>query len=261
MKLWVFSDLQRDANREYGFYNPEPVDADVCVVAGDIQPNLVTSIAALSKISFRMPVIYVPGNRDYYGSDIEGLTELGRAAARAPQGKGIHLLQDDAVVIGDTRFIGATLWTDLELDGSSVAKSIGRRLADFQFINAWSPGKQVEAHKRSRAFIEAELAKPFEGATVVVSHHSPHPGSISERFRDNREGLNAAFHSDLSEIMHGPDAPDLWVHGAVHSNFDYSVGRTRVLCNSRGYEEFIVENPQFDPALVVETSVSLQPTP
>lgn len=35
MKLWVFSDLQRDANLESGFYQPDEVDADVCVVAGD----------------------------------------------------------------------------------------------------------------------------------------------------------------------------------------------------------------------------------
>lgn len=257
MKLWVFSDLQRDAYSEHSFYNPDPVEADVCVVAGDMHPNLVTSVAVLSKISFRMPVIYVPGNRDYYGSDVEGLTELGRATTKSPQGKGIHLLQDGVVVIGDTRFVGATLWTDLELDGGPTG-AIEHNISDFHEIRGWNPGKQVDAHRRSRAFIEAELAKPFDGETVVVTHHSPHPNSIAERFRDNKQGLNAAFHSDLSAIMEGPDAPSLWIHGAVHNNFDYEVGRTRVLCNSRGY---FGENPEFDAEMVVDTTAVPQLVP
>jgi Icc-related predicted phosphoesterase len=41
---------------------------------------------------------------------------------------------------------------------------------------------------------------------------------------------------------------DLWVHGHVHSQSDYMIGRTRVVCNARGH----VEDPSgFDPAFVV----------
>lgn len=257
MKLWVFSDMQRDLNREGGFYPLGLVEADVCVVAGDMHPNLPTSVLSLAKISKRMPVVYVPGNRDYYGGGIEDLLEQARLAAASVPGKGIHILQDETLTIGSTRFIGATLWTDFSLGGKPEAATIraGGGIADFSMINAWSPAEQIAAHQKSRKFIEQTLANPFEGETVVVTHHSPHPNSIADRFKDDRLGLNAAFHTDLSEILEGDNAPDLWIHGAVHSNFDYHVGTARVICNSRGYDEGAYrENPDFDPDLVIETS-------
>lgn len=257
MKLWIFSDMHRDLNREGGFYEPEPVEADVCVVAGDMHPNLPTSILSLAKVSKRMPVVYVPGNRDYYGGSMQGLLDQARLATKTVPGKGIHLLQDEAVTIGSTRFVGATLWTDFSLAGNTeaaVAKAWSG-IADFSMIQGWDPAKQAAAHRHSRRFIEETLAVPFDGETVVVSHHSPHPGSIADRFKDDRLGLNAAFHTDLGEFLEGANAPDLWVHGAVHSNFDYRVGDTRIVCNSRGYQDQpLPENPDFDPGFVIETS-------
>jgi hypothetical protein len=46
--------------------------------------------------------------------------------------------------------------------------------------------------------------------------------------------------------------PSLWVHGHVHSSFNYFVGQTRALCNPHDYRN---ENPAFYPALVVEIPV------
>ena len=62
--------------------------------------------------------------------------------------------------------------------------------------------------------------------------------------------LSPAFVSNLSEII-DPRQPALWVHGHVHTSFDYRVGATRVLCNPHGYG---AENPDFDPRLVVEVA-------
>lgn len=53
---------------------------------------------------------------------------------------------------------------------------------------------------------------------------------------------NGCFTTDLSSLLEGFSAPDLWVHGAVHSNHDYVVGNSRVICNSRGY---FGENPEY----------------
>lgn len=257
MRLWIFSDLQRDLNRDGGFYDIGAVEADVCVVAGDMHPNLPNSVLSLAKISKEMPVIYVAGNRDYYGGRIDDLQAMAKLAASTVPGKGIHVLHDETVTIGSARFIGATLWTDFSLrkQEAASAKAAQKNIADFSMIDGWSPARQAEAHRKSRAYIEDVLSSPFDGTTVVVTHHSPHPNSIAERFRDDRLGLNAAFHTDLSEILEGDHAPDLWVHGAVHSSFDYRVGATRVISNSRGYVGHgIVENPTFHPRLVLEAS-------
>lgn len=101
------------------------------------------------------------------------------------------------------------------------------------------------------------LHEPFDGRTVVVTHHAPHPDSVHPRFAGNL--LNPAFASDLSALM-GP--ADLWIHGHVHDSFDYQVNGTRVIANPRGYalnrqsvqspEQLEWENPLFDPRLVIE---------
>lgn len=66
--------------------------------------------------------------------------------------------------------------------------------------------------------------------------------------------MNALFHSDLSEILEGPNAPSLWIHGGTHVSADYRVRSTRVVSNPRGYRN-PVENPAFVPDLVVEPEV------
>lgn len=110
----------------------------------------------------------------------------------------------------------------------------------------WLPAHALQEHKRSREWLKAELAKPFDGPTVVVTHHAPHPLSIHHRFRGSM--LNGAFVSDLSEVMES-FGPELWIHGHVHDSHDYRVGKTRVACNPKGYGS---ENPAFDPSLIVE---------
>ncbi|NTF17421.1 hypothetical protein G6L37_03215 [Agrobacterium rubi] len=251
------SDFQGDANGASGFFKPDFIpEADVLVIAGDFCPPLHRSISSLSKISFLMPVVYVPGNRDFYTrSTMEDELELARQFARAPQGKGIHILDDQSVVVAGTRFIGATLWTDLEFDGGLSNAALG--MSDFSEITTgsgtFSPSEFRRRHKASRAFIEDTLAMPFDGPSVVVSHHSPHPNSVGARFADNRNGANALFHSDLSEILEGPSAPDMWVHGATHVSADYVVGQTRILNNPLGYGRGS-ENEDFIPDLVVELS-------
>lgn len=270
-KIWVLSDFQLDINDGGSFsVAPDKVpDADVLVVAGDFYPPLINSVLALGKIAQRMPVVYVPGNRDYYNASTieEELKQARRAAGTAFTGsKGFHILDNETVVVAGTRFVGATLWTDLKFQGGPDVAA-PPPLNDFDLINVlgsgdgdqdggahrFTPQEYVRRHAISRRFIEDTLAVPFDGLTVVVSHHSPHRLSVGERYAANRRGTNAFFHSDLSEILEGPNAPDLWVHGATHVGVDYRVGATRVLSNPYGYRAQ-EENPKFSAELVVDPS-------
>ena len=70
---------------------------------------------------------------------------------------------------------------------------------------------------------------PFDGRTVVVTHHGVAPLSIHPRYGDER--VNAAFASDLRHML---DLADLWIHGHVHDSFDYRVGDARIIANPRG---------------------------
>jgi hypothetical protein len=99
-------------------------------------------------------------------------------------------------------------------------------------------------HSASKAFLIKTLATPFPGPTVVVCHHGHWPSAHPQYQTDI---LTAAFVSNLTFIEEYQ--PDIFIHGHVHSSSDYRVGRTRVLCNPRGYPG---ENFNFNPSLVVK---------
>lgn len=253
MKVQIFSDLHADVAQ------PRPItvapDIDAVVVAGDTCEGAERGFIRLRGIvPMPIPIFAVLGNHEFYRRCWS--EELANARAAAPH-YGIHLLENDTVVLGKVRFIGASLWTDYALFGMQnlpqAMLAAGDGLNDHKRIKwskePWRQFRTQEAlllHKRSRGFIETALAEPFDGATVVVSHHAPRPGSIHSRYKSDL--LTAAYVSDLTAVIK-TGRSDVWVHGHVHESFDYSVGATRVICNPHGYG---TENRSFDPALVVE---------
>lgn len=227
------------------------IDADVCVVAGDFFPDLIRSVEALEPISKRMPVVVVPGNRDYYRGPFRPDTKaklLNVARRRAKMIGNIHVLENDSVVIGETTFIGATLWTDLR---GVTDPAVFERWNDFRKIfvkpdQPFTPAHQTRAFLRSKAYIEAELKKPRRGPRVVVSHTIPHPSGASPRYADSDYG--GFFNNDFSELLASADAPEAWIFGNNLDGCDVQVGNTRLLSNPQGHilKEGQSENPNFD---------------
>lgn len=259
MKHWLFSDLHLEFEQW-----PRPVgqlpNAEVCVVPGDILNGCATAINYLGReIAPAMPVVFVPGNHEFYGDSVlEGIA-WGRTAAEEYPGR-MHFLENDSVVIGGVRFLGCTLWTDYAVESSdpqdtSFAMTVAeQQLNDHRQI-AWRrlpayegfpPKCALGLHRRGRAWLERKLAEPHDGPTVVVTHHAPHRGSIHPRFKGST--INACFASDLTELIEERQ-PELWVHGHMHDSFDYRVEATRVVCNPKGYHS---ENPVFNPQLILE---------
>jgi Icc-related predicted phosphoesterase len=195
------------------------------------------------------------GNHEFYRRCWRD--EVAHARSIAPL-YNVCLLENDAVVLGGVRIIGCTLWTNYAIFGdanvSRAMRAASDGLNDHRRITwakhpEWRRFRPIEAallHKCSRACIEAELAKPFAGPTVVVTHHAPHPNSMHSLYGSDL--LSAAYVSDLTALIEAGQ-PNLWVHGHVHESFDYRVGVTRVICNPHGYGN---ENKNFDPGLVVE---------
>lgn len=258
MKIQVASDLHLEflAQAERDVFRLPDVEADVLVLAGDIhQHTHGLTWAATTGVA---NVIYVPGNHEFYNAHLHGLSvQLGQIANELSPP--VHLLDNRAVVINGVRFLGTTLWTDFSLNGPGpaqfaallAAKSI---MADFSCIRYGSTGwflppQSVILHRAAIEWLSKELAAPFEGPTVVVTHHCPHPASVPERFKGSV--LTPAFCSDLTWVMDRYH-PALWIHGHTHDAFDYVVdwsdgsGGTRVVCNPGGYPDELEAG--FDPA-------------
>jgi Icc-related predicted phosphoesterase len=259
MRLLVISDLHLEFQT---FELPTDLEFDVAIFAGDIWKPLDRSVTWLwlqrSECLQDKPIIYVAGNHEFYGFEINSSREDGRKLAGH---RGIHLLDPGSIVIDRVRFVGGTLWSDFELLGHPIAarRAALRGMNDYSRIEIEKDGKRrtlrppdtQRLHYEDRAFIEANLAESFQGPTVVVTHHAPSPGSIPQRFQGDE--LSPCFASDLTEIIEQYQ-PALWIHGHDHAHHDYRVGNTRILANPAGYPtpDGRRENIHFDPRLIVE---------
>lgn len=232
------------------------VGADLLVLAGDIHRP---AEALRWATALNMPIVYVPGDHEYYGSS---LAATDRRLVDLSRNSKVTVLNCGEKRFGQIRVLGATLWSDFRLLGDgpvreramaqarSFSRDFSRIAADETGNEAFSPTDCAQLFARHLDWLKARLAEPFDGETVVVTHFAPASGSIAPRFADSP--LNPFFVSNLDALI-GTSGAALWVHGHTHDSFDYRIGRTRVLCNARGYVvNAKAENPAFEPGLTVE---------
>lgn len=257
MKLLILSDL----HLEFSSLDIDTTGVDVIVLAGDIHVGK-RGMPWIAAQSHGLPVIYVPGNHEFYkGEHSRVLRDLRAACSATPN---VHLLDMDKVTIGDVEFLGATLWTDFALHGSTEdSVRIGESCAahgmtDFTgairfethgVFRKLLPRDTAQIHVAARRWLSNELMASSQRKRVVVTHHVPSARSVAPRFQG--DPLTPAFASHMDEVV---QLADLWIHGHTHDSFDYCIGACRVVCNPRGYapKGRGAENGSFDVRLLVQ---------
>lgn len=227
MKINYFSDIHLE------FWTAEPplTDAELIIAAGDIGSHN-QGVKWLK--TFDKPVIYVAGNHEYYSQEYNSTLNALRDECA---GTNIHFLENDVWVFGGIRFLGCTLWTDLFVAGHLYANQLGSMSNDFKCIKygngAFDPFKFTQLHRRSLVWLEQQLATPFPGKTVLVTHHAPSPLSWQGP-ADSVTKL--AYCCNLKEMIERYKMA-VWFHGHIHAICNYRIGATQVLCNPRGYSK------------------------
>ena len=254
MKLLVMSDL----HLEYAAIDLTREACDLVVLAGDIDVSIRGVEWAISQFP-ETPVLYVPGNHEYYFGEVGAtLTEMKTAAA----GSNVRVLEKETVSFGDVRFIGATLWTDFKLfSGTDEYETMwskvdarrgvpdydGRiRVKNSDGEKPVSPDHTQKWHDDALAWLSSELSRPFDRTTVVLTHHAPSLRSVAPEYAKNK--VTPAYASHLDQLV---AMSDHWIHGHTHSFSDYLIEKCRVVCNPRGYE---TENQSFQPSFIVNLS-------
>lgn len=252
----VILNILSDLHLSLGALKIPENDADLVILAGDIaRPKEAAAWAS----GFAKPVLYVPGNHEFYGGSIVGtVNKLKQLCA----GTNIHVLDNDEVIIEGVRFLGTTLWTDFMLFGEGEQREAAiwealRFMYDFSKIRVgdapearFAPADSAALFNIHAGWLESKLTEPYAGPTVVITHHAPSRKSIHPKFADSL--LNACFVSDAERLIDGSRAR-LWIHGHTHDSFDYVLNGTRVVCNPRGYaKDGVNENPLFDANFLVE---------
>jgi len=261
-KIYVASDI----HLEFGPMNVNPeLEYDIAILPGDIGLGVEGVMWAGKNFH---DVVYLAGNHEFYGKR-RLHHHYDKMQKKADESK-VHFLQNRTVVIGNTRVIGATLWTDFNLSGKQnlVLGSAAFVLNDYRQImqdvgsenpkynRPITPYQILEEHNKSISFILDELEKPFDGKTIVATHHAPSFKSINIARYGHDWDTHSLYASNLDGIMEQYGIA-LWVHGHTHASSDYQVGNTRVISNPRGYVRryhggMAAENQEFNPNLVVE---------
>jgi len=258
MRLLILSDLHHELWRQ----DAPPIDPsisrpDVVILAGDINTGAKAVEWAAQEFA-GLPVLYVHGNHEAYGGKLEEIqAEIEAACAVAGN---VHFLNCGEYLLGNVRFLGATMWTDFRLFGDDDRPNAMREaeavMVDYKRIRLAQKGyRKLRAsdtamfHSMHKSWLKDKLAEPFSGFTIVITHTAPSLLSIADRFAT--DPVSAAFASHLDDLA---CQADLWIHGHMHDSFDYRIGKCRVVCNPCGYmmRGGGIENVRFDPNLIVE---------
>ncbi|ERL00917.1 Ser/Thr protein phosphatase [Pseudomonas putida LF54] len=241
MKVLVFSDL----HLEFADFQPPSVDADLVVLAGDISVRS-RGVHWANEV-FDCPVIYACGNHEHYGGNVDRtLAKMCEAAAHH-----VHVLDNQSIVIGGVRFLVATAWTDYTATGDyrAAMRECAEWMTDFKRIRVGtgysklSPVDLIARNIAARAYLASELAKSFDGSTVVVTHHCP----IPEVAGSGHEGhLGAAYFNAWHDLV---AQADVWIFGHTHHAVDKVVFGCRVVSNPKGYPG---ERTGFSPEFTVD---------
>ena len=264
MKIQLLSDLHLEVHPQFV---PEPApDADLLVLAGDIgsyqNDSQVTGdnfgLERFSPLpqwgSWPTPVVFVPGNHEYDMQDFDAAHDrLRRTCDRL----GLLWLERETLVLDRVRFVGTTLWSDFDaLADHEQCTDLTRRLrlrqkafraANFYLAKTgttragtpWLAEPMREQALVCMAWLEDALARPFDGATVAITHFAP-----SLRSADPRYGLAPGTAGFCNALDHLLPRATLWLHGHLHAPSDYTVQgqqadgtpwQCRVVANPLGY--------------------------
>lgn len=249
MKLRILSDLHLGASEHSHIDAIKQGDEDVVVCAGDVSNDGVKSLMWLRQTFPDKAIVFVPGNHEYYGSNI---ADMNASMLKVGEDLSIRVLLNDFGKLGDIKFVGSTLWSNFQLFHSSqVAYAMSqseRYVNDFYHIEV-NPSQKLSAHyvlhnlfAPALKFLEEQLET--DEKRVVVTHFAPCTKSVAERYQ--HDPVTPYFVNNLDYLM--GRAP-LFIHGHCHTAFDYECNGSRVVCNPSGYRN---EGTKFNPDLIVE---------
>ncbi|MBK4987709.1 serine/threonine protein phosphatase [Pseudomonas sp. S37] len=227
MKVLIYSDL----HLEFQDFTPPQIDPDLVVLAGDISVRGQGVLWANQ--TFTCPVIYVCGNHEHYKGNIDRTLSKMRDMAAAH----VHVVDNQVLIIGSTRFLVGTGWTDYTATGDyNAAMRIGAEwMSDFKRIRIGEgyrklrPVDLIARNIVAREFFAGELSKQFEGRTVAITHHCP----IQEVAGEGHDGhLGAAYFNQWHDLV---KQADIWIFGHTHHSVNTVVSGCRLISNARGY--------------------------
>ena len=256
--------LQSDLHGNFSHIET-PKDPDVyLILSGDVdevqRENRHKSIIKHCTDRFK-GVFYLPGNHEYYGSNIHKVNE--KLHQMNEEFDNLYLLLNTSYFFKEENVMvmGSTLWSSFNNRNPLTMYDAKTGMNDYKYIRhgtnyePWRrkliPEDTANFHDQTIKYFKNERKSNPDMKLVVCTHHAPHPNSIHDRFKG--DSLNDAYCTDLTDLIEELNA-DVWTHGHMHDSFDYKVHNTRIMCNPHGYmyPNGDLENSNFNPDFTFE---------
>lgn len=242
MKVFLTSDLHLECDTKTS--DVKIPKCDLIILAGDIS-HMGHALKYASGLAqeHAVPVIFVPGNHEYYGKDYVEQTAL----AREFSAENVYVLMNDTVEFDGVRFIGSTLWSDFSAGAKNDQWTImqNRKFAG-NYINDFHVIKHSESNNRrlkpefvrdlnyeAMRYFKQQLDQGFDGTTVVVTHFSPSITLEDPQFKGSP--ASPYFNANCDELIKEYE-PDFWFFGHTHSSVEAVIGKTKIFANQYGYK-------------------------
>jgi predicted phosphodiesterase len=217
-------------------------NADVLILAGDIAEfnhyPLYDEFFWFLSTEYKH-ILIVAGNHEFYNWDLTLVGDIEHYLTRF----NVKFLNRTSTLIGDVRFIGATLWTNYNHEDPMVILRASGVMNDYVKIQCDGrpllPDDILGLHYKDTTYIKNTISQyqAEDSRKVLITHHAPSLKSVHGCYLRSRDyNLNFAYCSDLLEsgCLQGFD---VMIHGHTHHKLDYVHESTRVLCNPLGYPD------------------------
>jgi predicted phosphodiesterase len=243
---------------------PEMENENECllILAGDISVGT-KHLNIFKELQYRFPhIIYVLGNHEFYHGDIYLTEKEIKQWFDDEHILNVSVVGNNAELIefNDFRVIAGTLWTDMN-DGDPLTMNVvSKSLNDYFLIKndkrTLNATDTTDICMMTQTIFSQWLSQPYAGKTIVVTHHMPSFDLVDEQYKLQKGAreVNAGFASDLNYLV-DMFVPDYWCYGHTHTSTDSMMGKTRMLCNPRGYPNrfsMFSERPVFENSSFIE---------
>ena len=207
---------------------------DLIIIAGDLHvgASAVMNILELINRMHDIPILYVPGNHEYYGSSFEKENNIFRKNFDTIDG--VTIFRSDSVIIDEITFLGCAgnidgSWQDIYQYKHGALNDF-HQISDFENHDVYG--------RREHNFLE-EVMRDTEMPMIAITHTMPSPKCISEKYKGSV--LNPCFANDWEDLIFN-HKPLFWICGHTHDKFELKIDETMVMCNPVGYPH---ENKQW----------------